>query len=60
MVVGLDYWVSDLGVFGTLPEANDKPLLVALALIGTLAAVTGSEGGIVPGPVGIRRPRLLM
>uniref|UniRef100_A0A3B5LV86 Reverse transcriptase domain-containing protein n=1 Tax=Xiphophorus couchianus TaxID=32473 RepID=A0A3B5LV86_9TELE len=49
-----------LGVFGTLPEANNEPLLMAITPSEVLAAIRGSRGKSVPGPDGIRKPHLLM
>uniref|UniRef100_A0A3B5R7P5 Reverse transcriptase domain-containing protein n=1 Tax=Xiphophorus maculatus TaxID=8083 RepID=A0A3B5R7P5_XIPMA len=49
-----------LGVFGTLPEANNEPLLMAITPSEVLAAIRGSRGKSAPGPDGIRKPHLLM
>uniref|UniRef100_A0A3B3XT99 Reverse transcriptase domain-containing protein n=1 Tax=Poecilia mexicana TaxID=48701 RepID=A0A3B3XT99_9TELE len=51
---------KELGVFGTLPEANIEPLLMAITPSEVLAAIRGSRGKSVPGPDGIRKPHLLM
>uniref|UniRef100_A0A3B3U912 Reverse transcriptase domain-containing protein n=1 Tax=Poecilia latipinna TaxID=48699 RepID=A0A3B3U912_9TELE len=55
-----DDMYKDLGVFGTLPEANNEPLLMAITPSEVLAAIRGSRGKSAPGPDGIRKAHLLL
>uniref|UniRef100_A0A3B3V1B0 Reverse transcriptase domain-containing protein n=1 Tax=Poecilia latipinna TaxID=48699 RepID=A0A3B3V1B0_9TELE len=50
---------GELGVFGTLPEADNEPLLMAITPNEVLAALRGSKGKSAPGPDGLRKSHLL-